>query len=108
MLNEAVKALAKEEKRIKVVEIDHCVSGLQDFTDGLNHFTARVYYNIAQEMIRVINQVKPGKVKSSGKGILVYHKVLESIRYMLSRILNPHGGLYAVLRRIYYTLSGRR
>lgn len=108
LLNDAVKALAKEEKRIKVVEIDHCVSGPQDFTDGLNHYTARVYYNIAQEMIRVINQVKPGKIKSSGGGTLVYHKVLESIRYTLSHALDPHSGLYSALRKIYYKLSGKR
>ena len=107
-LNEAVKTLSKQEARIQVIEIDNCVSGLQDFTDGINHFTARVYYNIAQEMIRVINLVKPGKMKSVGRGTLVYHKTLEHMRHTLIRVIKPDNKFYTALRKIYYKLSGKR
>ena len=61
-LNDAVKTMARNQHRIQFIEIDDCIRDSSDFTDSINHFSTRVYYEIAKRMIGVIEQKTGNKM----------------------------------------------
>lgn len=104
-LNEAVKALAVKELRIKYIDVDEFAKSESDFTDGLNHYQTRVYFEIAQAMIRIAGDVTGVKLSSYGSTKVLTDSWLKNIARVIKKQLNSESGLFEVLQNGYKKLT---
>ena len=100
-LNDAVKEFAANHPRIKYIEIDRCLSDASDFDGGLNHFSSRVYYKIAQEIIRTTIEVTGADIKSYSSRIVVLDSIIVRLRRFIKRITKQDSRTYVFMKRTY-------
>ena len=86
-LNDAIKSFSTKHPRIKYIEIDNCIHDSSDFTGGINHFSSRVYYEIAQEIIGVIQAVTGKKIDSFSSKMVFFDSLILKVRRYLKRKL---------------------
>ena len=101
LLNTAVKAFAENHPRIKFVEIDDCISDPSDFAGEINHFSSRVYYEIAQRIIKVIQSVTGTKLESYSSKMVVVDNLTLKVRKMLKRLLSQDSAIYRKFKDVY-------
>lgn len=107
-LNEAIMSFAKRHERIKFIEIDSCVHDPSDFVDGINHFSPRVYYEIAQAMIRVIEERTGRRLSSYSSSMIAVDGAVLKIRRNLKHFLKPDGIMYGVMKAFYNKIYKNR
>lgn len=107
-LNKAIVEFAKTNPRIKYVALDDCIHDSSDYVDNINHFSSRVYYNLAQKMILVIQQVTGVKIRSFSSKILFFDRLILKIRQGLKKIVSSDTGLYRMLKAIYNKIYKNR
>ena len=107
-INEAVKAFALEHSRIKYVEIDDCISGPSDFEGEINHFSSRVYYEIAQRLIAVIQSVTGKKLDSYSSKMVMVDNLTLKVRKVLKSILNPDSSAYKKFKAVFNKIYKKR
>jgi len=107
-LNEAIKAFAGLHPRITYIELDNCVKDVSDFSGGINHFSTRVYYEIAQAMIEVIKQKTGAQMQSYSSSMIVFDKIILRIRKGLKNILKPNGKSYEFMKKSYNRIYKNR
>ena len=100
-LNDTVKALAATEPRIKYIDVDEFAKSDADFTDGLNHYQTRVYFEIAQEMIRIAGEVTGTKIEGYGASKARRDKVLVQMRNAIKKHISKDSGLFKLLQKVY-------
>lgn len=106
-LNEAVKALAIEESRIKYIDVDEYAKNASDFTDGLNHYQTRVYFEIAQAMIRIAGEVTGTQIAGYGKHKAVINNIFLKGKRIVRKYLSPDTRVYRGLKYIYALLTNK-
>lgn len=100
-LNEAIKAYAKDHPRVRYVEIDDCVQDESDFAGGINHFSTRVYYKLAQQMVGVIHSVTGKQMESYSSTMARFDSVVLKIRKGLKKLFKPESKVYRGLKKVY-------
>lgn len=99
-LNKLLRDYAETTSRIRLVDFNKYIHSQEDFTDNINHFQRRVYFEAAQELNYIISEVTGTDVSmhnalvrcfSNIKGML-YRKLAELkflrkiVRYIKSRL----------------------
>lgn len=107
-LNAAIKAFAVGNPRIKCIEIDDCIHDSTDFAGALNHYSARVYYELAQRMINVIQMVTGNKMESYSSRIVLFDKWVLRIRGILKRIFSTDSFVYRKMKAVYNRVYKKR
>ncbi len=100
-LNEAVKGFSKDHERVRFLEIDDCAHDKSDFAGDINHFSTRVYYELAQQMIIVIRSVTGHDIESYSSTMAHFDHVLLKIRKGVKRVFKPEGRMYGALKKVY-------
>ena len=100
-LNDAVKSLAVIEPRIRFIDVDEFAKNTSDFTDGLNHYQTRVYFEIAQAMIRIAADVTGAQLKGYGASKAKRDKMLVKMRNVIKKHLNNDSGFFKMLQKVY-------
>ena len=81
-LNCLIREWAKDKEKVTVYEMDEFITGQKDFVDSINHFTKKVYYELAE---RIVADLKGLDV--SGISVKKHSKVYtEEIKAMAKRI----------------------
>ena len=106
-LNDAVKAMAAIEPRIKYIDVDEFAKSEVDFTDGLNHYQTRVYFEIAQAMIRIAGEVTGTRLVGYGKSKTKRDKVLIEIKNRIKKFLNKDSRLFSVMQKVYRNMVNK-
>ncbi len=100
-LNEAIKTFTKDHARVSCVEIDDCIQDKSDFEGGINHFSTRVYYKLAQQIISVIHSVTGREIGSYSSTITRFDSTVLKIRKRIKRMIKTEGKLYRMLKKVY-------
>ena len=100
-LNDAVKSFATNHPRIMYIEIDDCIHDSSDFEGGINHFSSKVYYEIAQRIIAVIQSVTGKEVESYSSQMVLIDNLTLKVRNTLKGLLNKDSALYSASKRVY-------
>ena len=108
LLNTAIKAFAENHPRIKFVEIDDCISNPSDFAGEINHFSSKVYYEIAQRIITVIQSVTGTKLESYSSKMVVVDNLTLKVRKMLKRLLSQDSVIYRKFKDVYNKIYKNR
>lgn len=72
-INELIKDWAKTEERVLYIEFNKYIHGQDDFTNNINHFQRRVYYQAALQANKYIRQLTGQKLREKNK-IFLYIK----------------------------------
>ena len=100
-LNDAVKAFSFNHPRIKYIEIDDCVKDSSDFADGINHLSARAYYELAKKLLDVIQAVTGKKMDSYSSRIVLVDNLTLKVRIILKKVLNPDSPAYRKFKSVF-------
>lgn len=108
LLNTAVKTFAKDHPRVKYVDIDDCINDRSDFVGEINHFSSRVYFEIAQKIITVIQSVTGKQLESySSKMVLVDNLTLK-VRRILKKLIPQDSSVYRKFKEVYNQIYKNR
>ena len=107
-INEAVKSLAQNHPRIKFIEIDDCIKGPSDFEGEINHFSSRVYYEIAQRLIAVIQSVTGKKMDSYSSKMVLMDSLTLKVRKVLKKALSQDSAIYRGFKSVYDRIYKKR
>lgn len=108
LLNTAVKAFAQDHPRIKYVEIDDCINDPSDFAGEINHYSSKVYFEIAQRIIGVIQSVTGTKLESYSSKMVVVDNLTLKIRKMLKKMVSQDSVIYRKLKDVYNRIYKNR
>lgn len=100
LLNNILRDWARSNKRIKLLDLNDFVHSQDDFTNNINHFTKRVYYDVSQEAVEIIRQTTGMYVKNRSCFSLAVDAFVASVRSML----NPRSNIYKKIRKIYHKI----
>ena len=101
-LNDMLRMYAKDNSRILLLDFNEFIHGQEDYTDNINHFQRRVYYEISQKANEYIGQVMGCQIKKKKwlkKNLEIY---LPRIKGLIWRF-NP-----SFIKNIYHSLKTRR
>ena len=107
-INNVVKELARDNKRLQYIDVDEFVKSEKDITDSINHYQARVYHEIAQVMIRMINSKGKTQVLSANKANVWLIRITKQIRPIIKNVLSPDSRMYHWLQKIYFKVTNRK
>ena len=107
-LNEAIKIFASDHPRVKFIEIDDCLNDPSDFAGEINHFSSRVYYEIAQRMIGVIRSVTGKEMDSYSSGMVLVDNLTLRVRKLLKKVLRPNSAGYRAFKSVYDKIYKKR
>lgn len=107
-INEAVKAFAQDHPRIKYIEIDDCINGPSEFEGEINHFSSRVYYEIAQKLIAVIQSVTGKQMDSFSSKMILVDDLTLKVRKVLKKALSPDSAIYRGVKSVYDRIYKKR
>lgn len=108
-LNQVVITLAEKESRLKYIAIDDIIQSESDFMDeSLNHFTARVYFEIAQKMGKIIQECTGISIKSYSKHILLFDSILRRGKSLFTKLVSTDNWLYQVLKPLYLKIARKK
>ena len=107
-INNVVKQLALTNKRLQYIDVNDFVHSKNDLTDNINHYRTRVYYEISQEMIRVIKLVTGKKIGSFNLSVIILDIIIKKCRLLITRYLSPKSEIYKMLKKIYLKISRRK
>jgi len=102
--NDAIREYAnKSNGKVLLIDVNKYIKGQADFYDSISHFSLNVYYQIAQDMIRLINDSTGGEfVEKRGRFVVIKEyiniKLRDTVRWLFP---NREGKLYRLLQKIY-------
>lgn len=92
--NDMLRKLALENRRVRLIDINECMKAPDDFTNNINHYKRRVYYNIATKANIIIAESTGVYVKQKGKLYLLREDLAQRIRESDLR----NSWLYSILK----------
>ena len=107
-LNDAVKELAMSQDRIRYIEIDDCVKDGTDFVDGINHFSTRVYYELARKIVEVIELKTGYKADPFSSRMIIVDDLILKLRKGIKKIVSPNNLFYNRMRVFYNKVYKQR
>ena len=107
-LNTAIKDFAESHPRIRYIEVDDFIEDASDFLDGINHFSAKVYYGIAKAIANTICETTGQSVTIRQRSTARFDTLILKLRKRLASCLKPGSAIYKPLKTIYDRIYKKR
>ena len=83
-INNLIREYAKIESRILTIDLNDYIRGQSDFTNNINHFKRRIYFEAATKANEYILQLSGSKLNQKSKFYLQYDDLISLIHpYLL-------------------------
>ena len=104
--NNALRSFAeKHSGRVFLLEVNKIIKNQSDYDGSINHFTLKIYYELAQEVIRMLNEISGQNVLVSKSKISVLILNLKAwFKSFVKDLLPKDSGLYKAIRGWYRKL----
>jgi len=103
-LNKAIKFFSKQNKRIKLVDLNEIVTSQSDFTNNINHFSSKVYYNIALKIQDIISEATGYKSKKISRIKLIKIFAIINFKKLIKRTIKDESKIFKNLLKLYKKL----
>jgi FkbH-like protein len=102
--NKAVKSHFANNERIHFVELNEFILNQNQYTNSINHFTRKTYFDVSNKLIKLIKDNTEVEFKTHSKFIFVF----DYIKYLIKNSLNNHNSkLYNHLRKKYRFIKSK-
>ena len=81
-LNKKIRDWAQDKQDIILLPIDKYIKSDKDFIDTINHFTKRVYYDLATDLVEIINKYSDKKINTKSRKTVVFKTILQKIQFL--------------------------
>jgi len=107
-LNKAIREFALANKQIKIIDLNDFVKSECDYTRNINNYTSRVYYEISQSIISIINESLKMDVQNISNKRIYLEEVLKNIKEKIILQINNKSPLYKFARIIYQKIDRKK
>ena len=80
-INQRMRAYAAKNDRVQLIDVNEFIRGQEDFTNNINHFHRRVYYEIATKANEFIGHLTGIKLEQKGNFYLWRKDLIDRIGY---------------------------
>ena len=90
-INRRMRSLAERENRVFLIDVNDYIRGQRDFTNNINHFQRRIYYEMALKANAIIAECTGAPVSEKGRFYLwsrILADLLERSGFFSSRLYN--------------------
>lgn len=108
MINAVVKEVAGKNMRLQYIDVDEFIKSKNDITDHINHYQTRVYYDIAQAMISIVNSITGKDIQQMNRSVITFDMWLKRAKSVVKRHITPNSRMYKWLKKGYLLLSRRK
>lgn len=106
LLNAAIEDYAKNHDRIQIISIDNCLESEKGYAADvhIDHFNAKVYYNMASRMTEILSSCSGNKVQYNlkSKNYVIIDNYINHVKKYFK------GPIYKYLRNAYLYITGRQ
>ena len=96
-INRRMRSLAHRDNRVFLIDVNDYLRNQKDFTDNINHFQRRVYYEMAIKANAIIAECTGAPIAEKGR-IYLWNRIFAD---MLGRAGVFHTHLYSCFRRLF-------
>lgn len=86
VFNDKIKKWSQNKKDVYLIEIDQHINSQRDYTNSINHFQKRIYYHIAQDLLKILNNDQT-QMKLKNKAFLYFVSAKSTVKLFLKKIL---------------------
>ncbi len=86
LLNEKIRNWSQDKPEVILLPIDKYIHDSKDFTNSINHFSKRVYYDLARDLIETIDKNNTS-LHSKNKSYLLKETIKHKLRLFKEKIL---------------------
>lgn len=80
-INDRLRAYAKFHDQVWLIDFNEFIQGQEDFTNNINHFQRRVYYEVATRANQYISILTGSKLQQKSRFYLFYKTLIDKIGY---------------------------
>ena len=88
-MNALIRKWSEGKKNVRLLFYDDYISSNADFLDTINHFSKKVYYEIAKEIISVIDFTNETPIALKGRFYLLISSIKQRAR-QIKDVLKRH------------------
>jgi len=107
-LNKAIRNLAHNNKRIKLLDLNETVKNQNDLTANLDEFPSRINYDLSKRLISIINESAHVEIKNRSSLLVYFDVVLKNAKLFARHLIPKNSGMHSNLRNVYLMLSRKR
>lgn len=89
-LNEKIRNWAKDKPRVVLMDFNNYIDGQDSFTNNINHFSKKIYFNVAQELIKIIEEKSEENVLLNSKFEQEVNKYKKIFKEKIKKIFKNH------------------
>lgn len=86
-MNRAITAWAQGKSNVILIPYDRYIHSSSDCIDTINHFTKRVYYDLASDLVDIFGEGGPTDVRLKNKGSLYLAQAVQKLRIIKGKLL---------------------
>lgn len=87
-MNDLIREWAKTQSLVELVDVNKYITGPESYYDHINHFVKPVYYNMAKDIVEIINKYTDSNVSETSKAKIAYMKLHDYVGDLLAKIKN--------------------
>lgn len=91
-MNHAIRAWAQGKSNVILIPYDKYIHSSSDFIDTINHFTKRVYYDLASDLVDIFGEGAPSEVRLKNKVSLYFAQVVQKLRFVKRKLFRGQAG----------------
>lgn len=80
-INTLIREYSKTNDRVMYIDFNDYIRGQEDFTNNINHFQRRVYYEVATKANEYISNLTGEKLQQKSRFYLFYKSLIDKIGY---------------------------
>ena len=107
-LNKAIRNMASNNTRLRLLDLNETVKNQNDFTVNLNEFPSRINYDLSKKVISIINESVNVKIENSSSLLVYFDVVLKKTKLFAKHLIPRDSGVYTNLQNVYFRLSRKR
>ncbi len=94
-VNDIIRKWASNKQNVKLLSFDNYIHSQDDFTNRINHYVKRVYFELARDIVKILNNNKKTNVKTISLLQFYFDRIIEIpfvsrfIRRLYRKVINP-------------------
>ncbi len=91
-VNELIREWSNYQDNVELVDVNKYITGPESYYDHINHFIKPVYYNLAKDIVNIINKYINSDISQAPKSKIIYMKLHDYVGEKLGKFRDKFRG----------------